>query len=191
MRLVESQRDLLIRALQELYQRAITGRSIKRIANDQPFSVNEILDNLGIYKQANDDSSKTPLAPLQGTECTEMEDSSKHLHLGTFDRNIEVQSCPDRWCENTSSIFSDFVHLPSPLALSPSLLSPSPPYCQTYLSSVFTQDVRTSFQTNRPSCVVAEGVSTKEGNISSPWAKYRMALNAPDSALYEPLGTEF
>ncbi|OJJ96099.1 hypothetical protein ASPACDRAFT_47454 [Aspergillus aculeatus ATCC 16872] len=213
--LIEDQRDLLVRGLRELYQRTVTGGSIKRIASDRPLSVNDILYNLGIYDAPTEDSPKTPPTPLQlREECTEKEDERKDRYPDTIQPNTDVQSCPNQWYGDTGSVFSDFLYSPSSFSFSPSISSL--PDCPTYMSSVITPDVGPPFQMNPSSCMIAEGnttysgaldqqkteadglqivsedvSTTADGNILSPWAMYRIALNAPNSALYEPLGTAF
>ncbi|OJJ72696.1 hypothetical protein ASPBRDRAFT_195371 [Aspergillus brasiliensis CBS 101740] len=212
--LIEDQRDMLVRGIRELYQRTVTGGSIKRIVSDRPLSVNDILYNLGIYDAPNDDSPKTPPTPLQREECVKKEDERKILYPDTLDQNIEVQSCPNQWYGDTGSVFSDFLYSPSSFSFSPSISSL--PDCQSYMSSAITQDVGSPFQMNPSSCFIGKGdimssgaldqrknkadglqivsedvPTTEDGNILSPWAMYRIALNAPDSGLYEPLGTKF
>ncbi|PYH80328.1 hypothetical protein BO82DRAFT_286869 [Aspergillus uvarum CBS 121591] len=189
--LIEDQHELLVRGLRELYQRTVTGGSMKRIASDRPLSVNDILYNLGIYDAPTEDSPKTPPTPLQlREECTEKEDERKDRYLDTIQPNTDVQSCPNQWYGDTGSVFSDFLYSPSSFGFSPSISSL--PDCPTYMSSVITPDVGPPFQMSPSSCMIAENVSTTaDGNILSPWAMYRIALNAPNFALYEPLGTAF
>ncbi|KAL3484180.1 hypothetical protein BJX62DRAFT_248652 [Aspergillus germanicus] len=213
-RLVESKHSLLVRGLQELYQRLVTGKGITGLYFGQPLSVNEILQRLGISDGPSYDSLESCPSPFHWCESAGTEDSSSHLHPGTFGQTAEEQSCLESSCSNTSSLFSDPFYQTQQSELSPvSLSSPTSPspdstayfdptiahntgvpvHSYDFPSIIPDFDMICSeivdernIQMKRLHIMSDHGSAIQPNNVLSPWAKYRIALNATEPMLCEP-----
>ncbi|KAL3440191.1 hypothetical protein BJX65DRAFT_316924 [Aspergillus insuetus] len=211
-RLLESEHYLLVRGLQDLYQRLVTGKGITGLYCAQPLSVNEIQQRLGILDASSYDSLGSCPRPFQRGESAGTEDSSSHLHPGTFDQAAEEQSCSENFCSDTSSLFSDPFYqtqqseLPPLSFSSPTDPSPDPTayFDPTIAQSTGVPIHSNEFPGNIPDFMICSEIVDERNiqlkrlhvvsdygsaillnNVLSPWARYRIALNATEPMLCE------